>query len=140
MLTGYFLASLNATLNASAFVLMSLGYRAIKARRIEEHRRWMIAAFTASCLFLTSYLTRIVLHGDTKFQGQGALRYFYFTILISHVLLAMAVAPMVITTLLRGLKRDDTRHRALARKTLPIWAYVSVTGVMVYWMLYQLTP
>jgi uncharacterized membrane protein YozB (DUF420 family) len=138
MLTGYFLASLNATLNASAFVLMLLGYRAIKARRIEQHRKWMLAAFTASCLFLTSYLTRIALFGDTHFQGQGAVRYVYFAILISHVLLAIAVAPMVIATLGRGLKRQDDKHRALARKTFPIWAYVSVTGVVVYLMLYQL--
>lgn len=138
MLTGYLLASLNASLNACAFVLMLLGYRAIKGRRVEEHRRWMLGAFGASCLFLLSYLTRIAMFGDTRFQGQGAVRYAYFAVLISHVLLAIAVAPMVITTLVRGLRRQDDRHRALARRTLPIWAYVSVTGVIVYFMLYQL--
>lgn len=137
MLSAYLLATINACLNTTAALFMLAGVRAIKQKRIETHRRFMLAAFSASCLFLVSYLTRIVLHGDTKFTGEGALRVVYLCILASHVLLAMAVAPMVLVTLSRGLKRVDDKHRKLARWTFPTWLYVSVTGVMVYLMLYQ---
>jgi putative membrane protein len=138
MFTSYALASLNALLNTSAALLMVLGFVAIKRKQTQRHKRLMIGAFTASCLFLTSYLTRIVVFGDTRFTGEGGLRVFYLVLLASHVLLAMAVAPMVIATLMLGLRASYTRHRALARFTLPIWTYVSVTGVLVYLLLYQL--
>lgn len=137
MLSGFALASINATLNSAAFVLMTLGWLAIKRGQRERHKRLMLSAFVASCLFLTSYLTRIALYGDTHFKGEGPMRMLYFAILISHVLLAIAVAPMVLVTLNRGLKDRIEKHRAIAKRTLPIWAYVSVTGVIVYVMLYH---
>jgi len=138
MFSSYALASLNALLNTSAAVLMVLGFRAIKRKQTLRHKRLMIGAFTASCLFLTSYLTRIVLFGDTRFGGEGALRVFYLCLLASHVLLALAVAPMVIATLWLGLRSRYENHRRIARFTFPIWTYVSVTGVLVYLLLYQL--
>jgi len=138
MITGYLLATLNASLNGCSALFMSLGYRAIRRKERERHKRMMLAAFASSCLFLMSYFTRIFMFGDTRFGGEGAIRVVYFTVLISHVLLATAVAPMVITTLLFGLRGRLASHRKLARWTLPIWAYVSVTGVFVYLMLYQL--
>lgn len=137
MLSGFALASLNATLNTVAFVLMMLGYFAIKRGERERHKKLMLSAFVASCLFLLSYLTRIALHGDTRFQGEGAIRIVYFAILIPHVLLAMAVAPMVVVTLRHGLKDRIEKHRAIAKWTFPIWVYVSVTGVIVYALLYH---
>ena len=137
MITGYNLATLNALVNTTAFVCIVGGYLAIKRGERERHKKFMLAAFTASCLFLTSYLTRIVLFGDTKFGGTGALRVFYFALLISHVLLALAAAPMVITTLTLGLRSSFEKHRRWAKLTLPIWAYVSVTGVVVYLFLYH---
>ena len=138
MITGYALATLNALLNSTAALLMVLGFRAIKRKQTVRHKRFMIGAFTASCLFLTSYLTRIALFGDKHFGGEGGLRVFYLILLASHVLLALAVAPMVITTLFLGLKARYANHRRIARVTFPIWAYVSVTGVVVYLLLYQL--
>lgn len=137
MITGYALATLNALLNTSAALCLTGGFLAIKRGQRERHRRFMLAAFTASCLFLTSYITRMALFGDTKFGGTGGLRVFYLGLLISHVLLALAAAPMVITTLTLGLRGRYASHRKLARVTLPIWAYVSVTGVIVYLFLYH---
>jgi len=136
-MSGFALASLNATLNMTAFVLMGLGWLAIKRGQRERHKRLMIAAFATSCAFLASYLTRYALYGDTRFQGEGAIRIVYFAILIPHILLAVAVAPMVIVTLNHGLKERFDRHRKIAKITFPIWAYVSVTGVIVYAMLYH---
>jgi uncharacterized membrane protein YozB (DUF420 family) len=136
-MSGFALASLNATLNMTAFVLMTLGWLAIKRGERERHKKLMISAFVASCVFLISYLTRFALYGDTRFQGEGVMRIVYFAILIPHVLLAMAVAPMVVVTLNHGLKARFDNHRKIARWTLPIWAYVSVTGVIVYLMLYH---
>lgn len=138
MLTSFHLATLNACLNATATVLMVLGFIAIKNKQTARHKQLMLGAFSASCLFLTSYLTRIALFGNTPFGGDGVLRTFYFALLVSHVLLAMAVAPMVISALVFGLRADYPRHRRLAKVTFPIWAYVSVTGVFVYMMLYHL--
>ena len=112
------LPHLNAALNAMAGVLLTAGFFFIRARRIAAHRRCMVSAFFVSALFLASYV---------------------FTILIPHVILAAAVLPLALITLRRGLRRDDERHRRLARWTLPIWLFVSVTGVVVYLMLYQLT-
>ncbi len=137
-MTSFHLATLNACLNATAAVLMVLGFIAIKNKQTERHKKLMLSAFAASCVFLTSYLTRIALFGNTSFGGEGALRIVYFALLVSHVLLAMAVAPMVITALVFGLRANYPRHRKLARVTFPIWAYVSVTGVFVYAMLYHL--
>lgn len=136
-MTAFFLASLNATFNSIAALSAFLGYRAIKRKDIPTHKRFMLIAFTASCLFLTSYLTRIVMYGDTKFMGEGALRWLYLAILISHVLLSLATVPLVLRTLFLGLKMRVEDHRPIARWAYPIWVYVSVTGVIVYVMLYH---
>ena len=138
MLTGPGLAALNASLNSIAAILLLVGFVAIRNKQRERHRKAMLAAFVTSCLFLTSYLTRIALFGDTRFGGEGPVRYVYLAILISHVLLAMAVAPMAVRTLYLGVKGRYESHRGIARWTFPIWAYVSVTGVVVYLMLYQM--
>jgi uncharacterized membrane protein YozB (DUF420 family) len=132
------LPALNATLNAICFVLLTIGYTLIRRGRIAQHRAVMIAAFSTSVVFLTSYLIYHAQAGSKPFLGQGPIRIVYFTILITHVVLAAAIVPMVLMTLSRGLKRQDVRHRALARWTLPIWMYVSVTGVIVYYMLYRM--
>ena len=136
MISGFALATLNACFNTTAATAMLLGWRAIKRGERERHKRLMLTAFAASCLFLTGYLTRIAIYGDTRFGGEGVLRLLYLALLGSHVLLALAAAPMVITTLTFGLRGRFERHRKLARITLPIWAYVSVTGVIVYLALY----
>ena len=132
------LPALNATLNATCFVLLTIGYVLIRSGRVTQHRAVMIAAFCTSVLFLTSYVIYHAQAGSKPFPGQGPIRIVYFTILITHVVLAAAIVPMVLMTLSRGLKRQDVRHRALARWTLPIWMYVSVTGVVVYYMLYRM--
>lgn len=138
MITSFSLATVCAVFNTTSFVLMALGFAAIKRRETRVHKRYMLAAFTSSSLFLAFYLTRIAMFGDKHFGGAGALRVFYLALLASHVLLALAVAPMVITTLAFGLRGKHPRHEKLARVTLPMWAYVSVTGVVVYAMLYHL--
>ena len=131
------LPAVNASLNAICFVLLTIGYILIRRGRVAQHRAVMIAAFCTSVVFLTSYLIYHAQIGSKPFLGQGPIRIVYFTILITHVVLAAAIVPMVLMTLSRGLKRQDARHRALARWTLPIWMYVSVTGVIVYLMLYR---
>jgi putative membrane protein len=138
MVTGFALATLNAVLNGAAATLMLLGVAAIKQKRTERHKRFMIGAFVASCLFLTSYLTRRALYGEMLFGGEGPLRYFYLALLASHVLLAVVVAPMVITSLVLGLRSRFATHKKVAKLAFPIWTYVSVTGVLVYLMLYHL--
>lgn len=140
MITGFTLASLNAVLNSLSAILMFLGYRAIRRKDIATHRRFMLGAFTSSTLFLTSYLTRKFVFGDTQFMGEGLVRYVYFTMLISHVLLAVVVAPGVVYVLTQGLRDAREKHRRAAKKVLPIWAYVSVTGVLVYLFLYHWFP
>jgi putative membrane protein len=132
------LPAVNATLNAICFVLLTAGYFLIRRGRIAQHRAVMIAAFSTSVLFLTSYVIYHAQVGSKPFPGQGPIRILYFAVLIPHVVLAAAIVPMVLMTLSRGLKRQDARHRALARWTLPIWMYVSITGVIVYYMLYHL--
>ena len=132
------LPALNASLNGLCAVLLVAGLVCIKQKRPEAHKRIMLAAVCVSAVFLASYLTyhfsvRVV----TRFPGQGWSRPVYFTILISHSLLAVCVLPMVLITVARALKGNLERHRALARWTWPIWMYVSVTGVIVYLMLYQ---
>ena len=131
------LPALNASLNAISGVLLIAGYLLIRARRIQEHRRCMLAAFTASSLFLVSYVVYHAQVGSVPFTRQGVVRPIYFTILVTHVTLAVVVLPMAIVTLSRGLKARFDRHRAIARWTLPIWLYVSVTGVLVYVLLYK---
>jgi len=133
------LPTVNATLNATAAVLLVIAYVLIRRKKIEAHRRVMLAAFGVSALFLVSYVIYHAQAGSTPYRGEGWTRPVYFTILITHIILAAAIVPLALMTLRRGLRRDDARHRAIARWTLPIWLYVSVTGVVVYWMLYHLS-
>jgi uncharacterized membrane protein YozB (DUF420 family) len=131
------LPAVNASLNAVAGTLLVIAWLLIKRRRIAAHRRVMLAAFAVSALFLISYVVYHANAGSRPYHGIGWLRALYFSILIPHVFLAAAVVPLAIVTLRRGLVRDDVRHRRIARITLPIWLFVSVTGVVVYLMLYQ---
>jgi uncharacterized membrane protein YozB (DUF420 family) len=133
------LPAVNATLNALSGILLTIGYFQIRARRIAQHRRFMIAAFVTSSLFLACYLVYHAQVGSVRFTRQGFVRPLYYTILITHVTLAAAVLPLAIVTLSRGLKARYARHRAIARWTFPIWLYVSVTGVLVYVLHYQPT-
>jgi uncharacterized membrane protein YozB (DUF420 family) len=130
------LPHLNAALNATAAVLLITAWFLIRAGRIRAHRTAMLAACATSALFLTSYVVYHAQVGSRPFPGTGLARTIYFAVLIPHVVLAAAVLPLAIITLRRGLRRDDDRHRRLARWTLPIWLFVSVTGVIVYLMLY----
>jgi uncharacterized membrane protein YozB (DUF420 family) len=133
------LPAVNATLNAISGVLLVAGYCFIRARRIDLHRRCMIAAFVTSSVFLACYTIYHAQVGSVRFTRQGFVRPLYFTILITHVSLAASVLPLAIVTLSRGLKARFERHRTIARWTLPIWLYVSVSGVLVYVLLYQPT-
>lgn len=132
------LPALNAALNATATILLLTGWGLIRRRRIEAHRRAMLSAFACSALFLVSYLVYHVQAGSVRFPGTGAARTFYLSILLSHTLLAAAVPFLAAITLVRALARRYDRHRRIARWTLPIWLYVSATGVVIYWMLYQM--
>jgi putative membrane protein len=125
-------------LNATAAVLLICGYIAIKRRNIVAHRRFMQSAFIVSTLFLISYLTYHYHIGSKRFPGQGPIRAVYFSILVSHTILAAAIVPLILTTLSRAWKGAFDRHMTIARRTLPLWIYVSVTGVVVYWMLYRM--
>ena len=131
---------LNAVLNAISAILLSAGYRFIRRRQITAHKRCMLAACATSAFFLISYLTYHYYVGSMPFRGQGWVRPLYFTILISHIILAAAIVPLVLITLFRAWKADFVRHAHLARWTWPMWMYVSVTGVIIYVMLYQLFP
>ena len=137
-----FLPTFNAMLNATSGILIVIGFILIRRRRIAAHRACMIGAVTCSSLFLISYLVYHVGFGAgvTRFAGTGLVRTAYHTILISHTILAVTVVPFVIVTLKRALGGDFLRHRRVARWTFPIWLYVSVTGVIVYLMLYHLYP
>jgi uncharacterized membrane protein YozB (DUF420 family) len=130
------LPALNATLNAISTVLLATGWWLIHQRRIEAHKRCMIAACAVSTLFLISYVIYHAQVGSRPFTGTGLIRTIYFSILIPHVILAATVVPLALVTLFRGLKRNDVAHRHIARWTMPIWLFVSVTGVIVYVMLY----
>jgi len=132
------LPTLNAALNTIAASLLAIGWWQIRRRRIDAHRRCMLGAFTASALFLASYVAYHLQAGSRPYEGTGALRVVYFTILLTHVVLAAGILPMVLITLARGLRRDDARHRRIARWTIPLWLYVSITGVVIYVMLYRL--
>ena len=131
--------AINATLNGISAVLLVIAYLLIRSRKIEAHRRVMLAAFVTSSLFLICYLIYHAQVGSVPFPRQGFVRTLYSTSLIPHVTLASTVPPLAIVTLSRGLKARYDRHRAIARWTLPIWLYVSVTGVLVYVLLYQPT-
>ncbi|MFA6467538.1 MAG: DUF420 domain-containing protein [Bacteroidota bacterium] len=133
-----YLSTVNAVLNFISFLLLVNGYRHIKAGRKKKHKRSMVAAFSVSGLFLISYLTYHFNVGSVAFQGEGWSRPLYFIILISHIVLAVVTVPMAVVTIARGLKGKYELHKQIAKKTFPIWVYVSVTGVAVYLMLYQI--
>ena len=132
------LPAVNATLNAIATVFLSVGWMFIRRRDVQRHRWCMLAAFATSALFLTSYLVYHANAGSVPFQGQGTIRVVYFVILITHIILAALILPLALITLSRALAQRFDRHRRIARWTLPIWLYVSVTGVVIYVMLYRI--
>ncbi|CAN5478490.1 hypothetical protein BH23ACI1_BH23ACI1_32380 [soil metagenome] len=132
------LPAVNATLNAIASIFLVIGWVLIKQGRRDQHRVAMLCAFGASTLFLAGYLVYHYHIGSKPYEGQGPIRVFYFAILISHIILAAFTLPLAIITLSQGLRERWRQHRRIARWTLPIWLYTSVTGVMVYWMLYQM--
>jgi uncharacterized membrane protein YozB (DUF420 family) len=132
------LPALNATLNSISAVLLGCGYYFIRRRQIPQHRLCMTLAFMCSCLFLASYLVYHYNVGSVPFTGQGWIRPVYFTILITHIVLAAAIVPLALVTLYRAWRERFAQHRRIARWTWPLWMYVSVTGVVIYWMLYEL--
>jgi putative membrane protein len=134
------LPALNAALNGASAVLLVWGYRCIRRRQITAHKRCMLAALGTSTLFLLSYLIYHYHVGSMPFRGQGWVRPLYFTVLTSHTILAALIVPLAVVTLFRAWKADFTKHARIARWTLPIWLYVSLTGVIIYCMLYQLFP
>ena len=138
-MTVHDLPAVNASLNALSGLLLLCGYALMRLRRIELHRRFMIAAFAASSLFLVCYVIYHAQVGSVRFTRTGMVRSVYYTILLTHVTLAIAVVPLAVVTLTRGLKGRYPQHRRIARWTFPIWMYVSVTGVLVYVLLYQPT-
>ena len=135
-----YLPHFNAFLNGTSAVLLVSGYIFIRKGNIAAHRACQLSALAVSLLFLTSYLTYHFNHGATRFTGQGFARPLYFTVLTSHTILAVVIVPLVIITFMRARRADFVRHRQIARITLPLWLYVSVTGVIVYLMLYQIYP
>lgn len=132
-----FLPRLNAILNGASAVCLAMGYFFIRRRRIKQHRLCMLTAFGLSAAFLVSYVVYHALAGSRAFTGEGWIRPIYFTLLISHVVLAAVVLPLALTTLYRAWRSDFGRHRRLARWTLPLWFWVSVSGVLVYILLYH---
>ena len=134
------LPGLNAFLNGTSAVLLSIGYVLIRRRNVTAHKACMVSAFGVSALFLISYLTYHSQAGSVRFTGQGPIRLVYFFLLLTHLVLAAVIVPLALTTLYRARSERFDQHRRIARWTLPIWLYVSVTGVVVYWMLYHLYP
>jgi putative membrane protein len=134
------LPHLNALLNAISFLLLLVGFYFIRRNRIMAHRASMTAALAVSALFLVSYLVYHYNYGSVRFTGQGAVRPVYFFILITHVILAAVIVPLILLTLRQVFRGDFKRHRRIARWTYPLWLYVSITGVIVYLMLYRLYP
>jgi uncharacterized membrane protein YozB (DUF420 family) len=132
------LPAINATLNAISTIFLTVGWMFIRRREIRRHRACMLTAFATSALFLTSYLVYHANVGSVPFQGQGRIRLVYFAILITHIVLAATILPLALVTLSRALSQRFDRHRRIARWTLPIWLYVSVTGVVIYVMLYRM--
>jgi uncharacterized membrane protein YozB (DUF420 family) len=135
-----YLPHVNACLNGASAILLFSGYSFIRARNVIAHRACQIAALCVSILFLVSYLTYHYHHGTTRFLGTGLARPIYFTVLTSHTILAIVIVPLVALTFYRAFRGDFLRHRRIARITLPLWLYVSITGVIVYFMLYQIYP
>jgi putative membrane protein len=134
-------AALNATLNGSSAILLAAGYSAIRSGKIALHKKLMVSAFFVSCAFLVSYIIyHIRIHQVIHFHGQGWIRPVYFALLTSHTILAIVIVPMIIVTLRRAWLQRFDKHRVIARWTLPLWFYVSVTGVIVYFLVYQLYP
>jgi len=131
--------ALDATLNAASAILLTLGFVFIRRRKVSAHRACMLSAVGTSTLFLICYLWYHAHHGVTHFPGRGRVRVFYFTLLGSHTVLAAVIVPLVLLTLYRALRRRFDLHKRIARWTLPLWIYVSVTGVVVYWLLYRVT-
>jgi putative membrane protein len=134
------LPRLNAALNGSSALLLATGWVLIRRRRVAAHRACMVTAFGVSTLFLISYVVYHAQAGSVRFTGQGPVRAVYFFLLATHIVLAAAIVPLALVTLYRAFSGQLARHRRIARWTLPIWLYVSVTGVLVYWMLYHLSP
>jgi uncharacterized membrane protein YozB (DUF420 family) len=132
------LPAVNATLNAIAALFLVAGYVSIRQGQRTLHKRCMLGALTTSALFLASYVIYHANAGSRPFPGEGAIRYVYFAILVTHVILAAAILPLALVTAARGLRAQYDRHVRIARWTLPLWLYVSVTGVVIYLMLYQL--
>jgi uncharacterized membrane protein YozB (DUF420 family) len=135
-----YLPHVNACLNGTSAILLFTGYSFIRARNVAAHRACQISALVVSLLFLVSYLTYHYHHGATRFLGTGLARPIYFTVLTSHTILAIVIVPLVVLTFYRAFRGDFLRHRRIARITLPLWLYVSITGVIVYLMLYQIYP
>ena len=131
-----FMPAVNASLNAGCALLLVLGYRAIKRGQRGLHKRLMISAFCASSLFLAGYLAYHYVHGDTKFLGQGAIRYAYFGVLISHILLSTVIIPLALASFYYAFQERFALHARITRVLFPIWLYVSVTGVVIYFMLH----
>jgi uncharacterized membrane protein YozB (DUF420 family) len=136
----HLLAPLNATLNGFAAILLLAGFYCIRRRWIRAHRACMLSAFAVSTVFFISYLTYHYHVGDVRFQGYGPVRPVYFTMLISHIALAVAIVPLALITLTRALRGNFVKHRRIARWTWPVWIYVSITGIVTYLMCYQLYP
>jgi putative membrane protein len=135
-----FLPAVNASLNALAGTFLVVGYVAIRNRARRLHKYCMVSAFAASSLFLLCYLAYHFVHGDTKYQGTGPLRLIYYSVLATHVLLSMSIVPLALTSLYFAAKGAFGKHRRIARVTLPIWLYVSVTGVLIFFMLRGSVP
>jgi uncharacterized membrane protein YozB (DUF420 family) len=142
MMPGFipYLPHLNACLNGTSAILLFAGFSFIRSGKVAAHRACQISALVVSTLFLASYLTYHYYHGTTRFQGSGLVRPIYFTILTSHTILAIVIVPLIAITFVRAFRLDFVRHRKIARITLPLWFYVSITGVIVYLMLYQIYP
>jgi uncharacterized membrane protein YozB (DUF420 family) len=132
------LPAVNASLNGLSALLLATGYAFIRSGRRVAHRNCMVAALLSSILFLASYLVYHSHVGSVPFTGRGPIRTLYFAILLTHTVLAVVIVPLVATTVIRALRERFDAHRRIARITLPLWAYVSVTGVVIYWMLYRL--
>ncbi len=130
--------AIDATLNATSALLLTAGYVFIRRKNVQVHKACMLSAVVTSTLFLVCYVWYHAHHGVTRFGGQGVVRGFYLTLLASHTVLAAVIVPLVLVTLYRAWREMFDRHKRIARWTLPLWIYVSVTGVVVYWMLYHL--
>ncbi len=135
-----FMPAVNASLNALSACLLMTGWVAIRRKAVQLHKYCQVSAFVSSSLFLIGYLAYHFVHGDTKFQGRGPIRAIYFFILASHIVLSVGIVPMALTSLYFAWKRAFVKHRAIARVTLPIWLYVSVTGVVIFFMLRGSVP